>query len=232
MTAETVFTVTVPRQTFTGWFLAVGAFREAGLSDVIFTFRQGELTLLSYWGETRMNYEGAFEGVARIHPRRLLTLAKKGEKMMQQPIPVKLTLNPGRRVLGVDLSEVPAEIEVYALRSEAVSAPLYKPQAVGFIITAGELLGLVKEAWPSRTVKKEHVKFIASAVGVTIQTSRGLAKRAVFVLGGGSWTLSLEVILRTLQSYGAKETLIVETDANGMRINAFTMPVLGWERGN
>ena len=75
---EPSYTVTVPRQPFSGWFVSVKAFWQAGLSDVIFVFSKGELLLASYWGDTRIPYEGSFQGRVTITAQRLLTLANKG----------------------------------------------------------------------------------------------------------------------------------------------------------
>ena len=229
MPSEPCSLVTVPRQAFTGWFLAVRSYQQAGLSDVVFTSSRGELHLLACWGETRMPYQGAFAGSMRIAAQRMLTLAKKGEKMISQPLPVTLKLYPKRNRLGVDLIEVPAHIET----SEEYQPPTPKAKhaatAVGLTMRAGELVQLVKTASAGRVGKKDSIKFIATATGVAVQSGKGHAYQAAFVLGEGSWAVSLDVMIKALQSYAPATPLTIEADAGGMRINSFKMPVLAWE---
>lgn len=221
--------ITVPRKEFTGWFLAVRAYREAGLSDVVLTFSQGGLHLLGYWGETRMPYQGAFTGRVRIPAKRMLTVARKTEKMLSQPLPVTLKLYPERKCLGVDLIEVPAVFEPTDETPPLKPMSAHAATAVGLTIPAGELLQLIHKASPGRRGTKDTVKLIASASGLAVQTARGHASQAAFILGEGSWILSLDVMIQALQSYAPATPLTVEADANGMRINSFKMPVLAWE---
>lgn len=229
MPSETCFILTVPRQAFSGWFLAVRAFQQAGLSDVFFTFSQGELHLRAYWGETRMPYQGDFAGRMRIAAQRMLTLAKKGEKMISQPLPVTLKLYPERNHLAVDLIEVPAHIEASGEYQPPTPKVTHAATAVGFTMTTGELLQLIKTASPGRVGKKDSIKFIATSTGLAVQSGKGHAHQAAFVLGEGSWAVSLDVMTKTLQSYTPATPLTIEADASGMRINSFKMPVLGWE---
>lgn len=225
---EPSYTVTVPRQPFSGWFVSVKAFWQAGLSDVIFTFSKGELLLLSYWGDIRMPYEGSFQGRVTITAQRLLTLANKGEQMMSQPIPIQIKLHPSKRRMEVDFWEVPAEIEVGEPRDSPKTDATTRPHAVGIQVTAGELLQLVRAAAPGRTGKKDHLKFIASAAGLKAQSPKGTAEQPFFVVGGGEWTVSLPMMIQALETYAPRTPLTVEADSKEMRLNAFKMPVLSW----
>jgi hypothetical protein len=200
---------------------------------VVFTFSRAELHLLAYWGETRMPYEGVFTGRVRIAANRMLTVAKKTEKMLYQPLPVTLKLYPERKCLGVDLIEVPAEIEHTEEGPQPKPLTPHAATVVGFSITAGELLQLIHKAIPGRRGKKDSkkdtVKFIASAAGLAVQTARGHANNKALILGEGAWVLSLDVITKTLESYAPSTPLMIGADANGMRMNSFKMPVLAWE---
>jgi hypothetical protein len=227
-TSPETFVVTVPRQPFSGWFVSVKAFWQAGLSDVIFTFSKGELLLLSYWGDIRIPYEGSFQGRVTITAQRLLTLANKGEEMMSQPIPIQIKLHPVKRRMEVDFWEVPAQIEVGEPQETPKPDTTTRPHAVGIQVTAGELLQLVRAAAPGRTGKKDHLKFIASAAGLKAQSPKGTAEQPFFVVGGGEWTVSLPMMIQALETYAPRTPLTVEADSKEMRLNAFKMPVLSW----
>jgi hypothetical protein len=222
------FAVTVPRQEFTGWLLSLAAYAQAGISGVEFIFQAGQMLLKSHWGETRMPYEGEFNGTVTIKPRSILTLANKGAKMMPQPIPVKLTIDAGRQLLVVDLVEVNADIQVSALTSPKAEAPNLRASCVGITIAAGLLVKLIHEAFPGKPGKKEVIKFMAKGDGLIVQSSRALAQREAFIMGGGEWTVSSQVFRKVLDTYKANEMLTMEVDARGLKLNSFSMPVLSW----
>lgn len=227
-TSSDLYALTVPRQEFTGWLLSVAAFSQAGLSEVDFLFKDGVLCLESYWGETSMSYEGSFNGKLRIKPQRLLTLAKKGAKMMPQPIPVKLTVDVVRRLLVVDFVEVHASIEVSPLKTPKAEPAASRSSCVGITIAAGHLVELIRQAYPGRAGKKDVIKFIARGAELVIQSSRSSAQREAFILGSGEWTVPAQVFRKVLDTFMAKEMLTIEVDAGGLKLNSFLMPVLTW----
>jgi hypothetical protein len=229
MPVEPSFIVTVPRQAFTGWFLAMRGYKETGLSDVVLTFSQGKLQLRAFCGETTMVYHGNFTGRVKITAQRMLMLAKKGEKMLSQPVPVTLMLYQERKRLGVDLFEVPAHIEWIKEAEEPKALKAHSATAVGLIMPAGDLLRLIKQASPGRTGKKDTVKFIASVAGLTVQTAKGIAKQDLSIVGAGCWTVSLDVMVKALQSYSHSTQLTIEAESGRMRMNSFHLPVLAWE---
>jgi hypothetical protein len=229
MTPKSAFTIKVPRKAFTGWFLAVRAFKDAGLSDVTLAFAKGELHLLAAWGETRITYQGNFTGTVVISAKRMLMLTKKAEKMIEQPLPVVLKVYPDRNLLGVDLIELPAKIEVDQEQLPAEPRPKNAATAVGITIQAADLLQLIKQVSPTRPDEKLSVRFIASETGLTVQSTKGHAQRDAFILGSGSWVVSLKVMLGVLQTYSPTAYLTIEVYAKGMKINSFSMPLLAWD---
>lgn len=206
----------------------MASYAQAGLSEVKFIFKDGDLRLLSYWGETTMAYEGRFNGVAVIKPQHLMTLAKKGAKMMPQPIPIKLTLDASRLVMIVDLIEIPAKIEVFPLTPAKVKIATRGATCVGITMTAGHLTNLIKQAFPGKPSKKEVIKFIAIDQELIVQSSRALARREVLIVGSGEWTTPAQVFRNVLDTFKASEMLTLEVDAKGLKLNSFSMPILTW----
>ena len=227
-TTDEKYHLTVPRQEFIGWLLSVAAYAEAGLSDVHFIFNEEELRLLSYWGETKIGYEGRFQGKVTIKPQRLLTLARKGERIGMQPIPIKLTVDVTKRVMAVDLIEVSAAIEVLPLAPKPAKTRKRAPTCVGITISAGQLVNLIKQALPGKVGKKEMIQITAAGAELIIQSNRALARKEAIIIGRGEWAMPADLFRNVIGTFKASEMLTLEVDSKGLRLNSFSMPILNW----
>jgi len=102
--------LTVPRRPFLGWFASVASFDAAGIGRVLLTFDKGKLHLKSDWGETRMSYEGDFEGKVDISARSLVMLVKRYYRQADAPTPVTLCLETKPGKLSMDARSVPCVV--------------------------------------------------------------------------------------------------------------------------
>ncbi len=227
MASET-FALSVPRQEFTGWLMSVAAFKQAGVGEVDFIFQDGELLLQSDWGETRMPYEGGFNGRLMIKAQRLLTLAKRGVKLMPQPVPVKLTVDVNKNLLVVDFTEVPAHIAPASTQRTPATAPQTRPSCVGVTVPASMLGELIRKVFPAVPPQKEMLKITAGDGQITFQSTRGTASCGAFVVGAGEWSVPARTFRQVLDSFKGTPSVTLEADATGLKLNSFKMPVSHW----
>ncbi len=223
-----IFSLSVPRQEFTGWLMSVAAFKQAGVGEVDFIFQDGELLLQSDWGETRMPYEGRFNGRLMIKAQRLLTLAKRGVKLMPQPVPVKLSVDSAKNLLVVDSTEVSAHITAASLQRQPEPVAPLRSSCVGVTISTSVLAGLIRKVFPAIPPKKEMLKITAGDGQMIFQSTRGIASCGAFVEGAGEWSVPARTFRQVLDSFQGTPMVTLEADATGLRLNSFKMPVSHW----
>lgn len=223
--------IKVPRRNFLGWFASVASFEMAGIGRVAMTFCKGELHLKSDWGETRMSYEGDFEGGVDISTRSLVSLVKRYYRQANAPTPLTLCLevNPGRLSLdakGVKCVVTPAKD--YRVAKPKTASPASDARRFLLAISYASLKALMKKLF-SGVPRKEAVLFMSVSRGkVAARCGAKLGSTDAETFGEGRISFQAASFCKILSTYEGESRLEIEGNAQGLRINSFKMPVIEW----
>ena len=98
-----------------------------------------------------------------------------------------------------------------------------------FSIPLIDLESLLKAVLPSRVLKADTIALYACAARVFVASRGTVAGIEALVLADGAVRLPAKAFRELLKTYKGTRVLVFEGGADGLRVQNFHMPVLGYE---
>ncbi|MBA3350887.1 MAG: hypothetical protein H0U23_00405 [Blastocatellia bacterium] len=98
-----------------------------------------------------------------------------------------------------------------------------------FTIATADIESLSRGAGVSRPRKTDTLKLFACAARVFVESKDGVAGIEALVLADGAVSLPAKSFSSVLKTYKGTKFLNFDGSSDGLRINAFTMPVLSYD---